>query len=102
MCAFRIRVFVPHSNDDMGPRVARGIYEKNMQIQSSKDILVVKDLRKEVHCSMQVIVQIKWVIKRARRCTKSLWFCASERSEKAMKLRKRSLTMQTRDSNQMI
>ena len=64
MCAFRIRVFVPHSNDNMGPRVARGgEHEKNIQVQS-KDILIVEDLRKEVHCSMQVIVQTRWVIKR--------------------------------------
>ena len=49
MRAFRIRVFVPHSNDDMGPGVARrGQHEKPMQVHS-KNILVVEDLRKEVH-----------------------------------------------------
>ena len=92
MRAFRIRVFVPHSNDDMGPRVARE-HEKNMQVQS-KDILVVKNLRKEVHCSMQIIVHTRWVIKATRGCTKSLWSCASERSAKAIKLRN-SMAMQT-------
>ena len=66
----------------------RGECEKTCK-PKSKDILVVEDLRKEVHCSMQIIVQTREVIKRTRGCTKSLWSYASGRSEKAIKLRNR-------------
>jgi hypothetical protein len=60
----------------MGPRVARGenMRKKNKQVQS-KDILVVKDLRKEVHCSDADNSTDK-MIKRTRECTKeSLVLC---------------------------
>ena len=65
-----------------------------MQFQSIKDILVVKDLRKEVHNSMQIIVQTRWVIIRTRGCTVS--GLASQRESYKNYV---TLTMHTRDPN---
>jgi hypothetical protein len=59
-----------------------------MQVQS-KDILVVKNLRKEVHCSMQIIVQTRWVIKEPEDARRVSGLVPVSAARKAIKLRNR-------------